>query len=270
MTSARAHSSSASATGSNPAAQDIGHPPLPHSVETRLITPYAEYLHVRELYDLQTDTGVEDGLRHPEELLFRTVHQSCELWLRLGGVEVERATRALSVDRLSLAQRLFARGIACVERVIDASAMLEAMPIDDYHRFRIHLVGASGLQSPGYAYLRQALQGAAAAMDADFDDERLHAVFTTDDEPIARVALTALMDLDAALDRFRGRHIDIAIRFLGAGTPGTGGTDGIPFLRRHLGERNVPRLWELSGRIAAAAGAGAEGYGSGIAPHTSS
>ena len=243
---------------------DPGHLPLPQHVHARLVTPYAEYLHVRELYDLQTDTNDPVGIRHPEELLFRTVHQSCELWLRLGSVEVGRANAALASSAYAQAQRLYTRAIACVDRVIDASAMLESMPVADYHAFRIYLVGASGLQSPGYVYLREQLMAAAAVVDAGFDTDVLYAVFSTETDIAARSALTAVMDLDAALDRFRARHIDIAIRFLGAGTPGTGGTDGIPFLRRHLGERNVPRLWELSGRIAAASGAGAEGYGSGI------
>lgn len=251
-------------------APDPGHLPLPHHVQARLVTPYAEYLHVRELYDLQTDTNDPVGIRHPEELLFRTVHQSCELWLRLGSVEVGRGNAALASGAYALAQRLYTRGIACVDRVIDASAMLESMPVADYHTFRVYLVGASGLQSPGYVYLRDQVVAAAAVIDAAYDTDALYTVFTTETDMAARAALTAVMDLDAALDRFRARHMDIAIRFLGAGTPGTGGTDGIPFLRRHLGERNVPRLWELSGRIAAASGAGAEGYGSGITPRASS
>src|SRR5690606_4459560 len=94
MTSDPTHPTPA-ATSETSAVDDRGYPPLPRAVQARLVTPYAEYLHVSELYDLQTETNDPAGIRNPEELLFRTVHQSCELWLRLGSIEVGRANAAL-------------------------------------------------------------------------------------------------------------------------------------------------------------------------------
>jgi tryptophan 2,3-dioxygenase len=50
---------------------------------------YERYLRTDELLALQKTA---EERTHPDELLFQTVHQSSELWLKLATSEVERAT----------------------------------------------------------------------------------------------------------------------------------------------------------------------------------
>ena len=63
---------------------------------------YERYLRTDELLSLQKPP--EDRV-HRDELLFQTVHQSSELWLKLALQEVEEATRLIDSDALAAAGR---------------------------------------------------------------------------------------------------------------------------------------------------------------------
>jgi len=201
-------------------------------------------------------------LHHPEEVLFRSVHMSSELWLRLAGYELERVLALLQTDSVVLAARLVRRAEQSVKLVIEATALLESMPAPDYHQFRIYFGEASGLQSPGYAYLRRTCRELGHKLDKLVgDDDALFDLYLHQRADPRYELCEALLDLDASLDRFRARHIQIARRFLGESISGTGGTAGIEYLRNNLGLQLFPRLWELRDRIARASGAVAAGYG---------
>jgi tryptophan 2,3-dioxygenase len=233
---------------------------LPDSIHGLLNTPYAEYLGLDQLFSIQNAESVSAELHHPEEVIFRSVHLSSELWLRLAGYEIERATAALAPENVFAGARLVRRSRMSLDRVIEATRMLETMPAADYHIFRVHLGTASGLQSPGYAYVRRECRTLATRLDDILDDDQLIALYTGQrDDPLYDFC-EGLLDLDATLDRFRTLHLQIAQRFLGETTQGTGG-QGIPYLRENLAQRLFPRLWALRGRIAEASGAAAYGYG---------
>jgi tryptophan 2,3-dioxygenase len=240
---------------------------LPKSIRSLLDTPYAQYLGLETVFDIQVSEGVPATLNHAEEVIFRTVHMSSELWLRLAGYEIERTRAAVEAGQVIAANRLATRARMSVERVMEATAMLQMMPAAEYHQFRTELGSASGLQSPGYAYLRRECRALAAAFDALVgDDDALFSLYMTGrDDPRYDFA-EALLDLDATLDRFRALHLQIAERFLGANTQGTGGSEGIPYLKRNVGHKLFPRLWELRERIATASGATAYGYGTPDSP----
>ncbi len=53
-----------------------------------------------------------------------------------------------------------------------------------------------------------------------------------------------LVDLEDALRQWRFRHVTTVERVIGA-KPGTGGTPGVPYLRRMLEVRLFPELWDL-------------------------
>ena len=234
---------------------------LPSTIHSLLNTPYADYLGVETLFDLQVSKGVAADLHHPEEVVFRTVHMSSELWLRLAGYEIERGRAALEAGALVLASRLFRRSRMSVERVIEATSMLEHMPAPHYHQFRVALGNASGLQSPGYAYVRRECRKLSDAFESLVGDEdTLFAIYTGALDDPRYDLCEALLSLDATLDRFRTLHVQIAERFLGQTTQGTGG-QGIGYLRGNLGHRAFPQLWTLRDRIARESGAMAYGYG---------
>jgi tryptophan 2,3-dioxygenase len=92
------------------------------------------------------------------------------------------------------------------------------------------------------------------------DDDALFVLYTSGRADLRYDLCEALLDLDATLDRFRTRHLQIAERFLGESTQGTGG-QGVGYLRQNLGSRLFPRLWKLRERIASDSGAVSYGYG---------
>ena len=231
-------------------------------INALLDSPYARYLDLETLFDIQIAERGSLPLHHPEEVLFRSVHLSSELWLRLAGHELERTRAAVDVGAILPASRLARRAAESVERVTENTGMLESMPAADYHVYRVHFGEASGLQSPGYAYVRQQCKELAGALDRLVgDDDALFALYTGPRDDPRYDLCQALLDLDATLDRFRSLHIQIARRFLGDMTAGTGGSQGVEYLRRNLGQQLFPRLWEVGDRIARAAGAVPYGYG---------
>ncbi|HUG14276.1 MAG TPA: tryptophan 2,3-dioxygenase family protein [Thermomicrobiales bacterium] len=234
---------------------------VPRGVRGLLETPYAEYLNLDAVFDIQVAEHGAEELHHPEEVLFRTVHLASELWLRFAGYDVERVRDALDADDLITALRLARRVTMSIARVTEATGMLDTLAAADYHVFRVHFGGASGLQSPGYAYLRRECRALTSRLDTIVgDDDALFALYTSGRGDLRYDLCEVLLDLDASLDRFRTRHLQIAERFLGEMTEGTGG-QGIGYLRQNIGSRLFPRLWALRGRIASDSGAIAYGYG---------
>ncbi len=66
---------------------------------------YERYLRTDELLALQK---TPDEWAHRDELLFQTVHQASELWLKHAWIEVEEATRLIEARELAAAIRLLA------------------------------------------------------------------------------------------------------------------------------------------------------------------
>ncbi len=79
--------------------EDFSEPILPG----KGASDYERYLRTDDLLALQK---TPDEQVHPDELLFQTVHQSSELWLKLGTSEVARATVHLRSGELAAALRL--------------------------------------------------------------------------------------------------------------------------------------------------------------------
>src|SRR2546427_10128251 len=67
---------------------------------------YERYLRTDDLLALQK---TPDEQVHPDELLFQTVHQSSELWLKLATSEVERETEHVRGGEIPAALRLLRR-----------------------------------------------------------------------------------------------------------------------------------------------------------------
>lgn len=230
-------------------------------IDSLLESPYARYLDLQTVFDIQVGDRGSHALHHPEEVLFRSVHLSSELWLRLAGYELERARACADVGAVHQAARLARRTVGAIERVIENTRMLESMAAADYHAYRTHLGDASGLQSPGYAYVRRQCRDMSQSLDRLVgDDEALFTLYTSGRDDPRYDLCQALLDLDATLDRFRALHLQIALRFLGELTAGTGG-QGVEYLRRNVGHQLFPRLWHVGDRIARSAGAATYGYG---------
>jgi len=78
--------------------EDFSEPILPG----KGASDYERYLRTDDLLALQKSP--EEQV-HPDELLFQTVHQSSELWLKLGTSEVARATDHLRTGQCAIGAR---------------------------------------------------------------------------------------------------------------------------------------------------------------------
>ena len=85
---------------------------------------YERYLRTDELLSLQKKP--EDRV-HRDELLFQTVHQTSELWLKFADSEVVEATRLVDADELLEAGRLMRRGLMCMQFVTRQLDMLDQL-----------------------------------------------------------------------------------------------------------------------------------------------
>ena len=104
--------------------EDFSKPVLPGAARS----DYERYLNTDELLALQK-TDAE--WVHRDELLFQTVHQSSELWLKLAWHEVEEATALADGDDLGGALRLLRRAGLCLQYVTTQLDMPRNLPRSD-------------------------------------------------------------------------------------------------------------------------------------------
>src|SRR5215217_1048172 len=73
---------------------------------------YERYLRTEDLLALQK---TPEEMSHRDELLFQTVHQSSELWLKLACFEVETAAQQVREHEIAAALRLLRRAGDCMK-----------------------------------------------------------------------------------------------------------------------------------------------------------
>src|SRR6187431_1587761 len=83
---------------------------------------YERYLRTDELLALQKSPAT---MVHRDELLFQTIHQTAELWLKLASFEIETATAQIDQDDAWSAVRLLRRATASLDLVSSGTLMLE-------------------------------------------------------------------------------------------------------------------------------------------------
>jgi tryptophan 2,3-dioxygenase len=106
---------------------------------------YGDYLQLDTLLAAQIPvTGEHD------ELLFITIHQVMELWLKLLNRELDTALDHVRADQLQPAFKCTARINRIQEQLIQAWTVLSTMTPSDYLRFRPSLGRSSGFQSWQY------------------------------------------------------------------------------------------------------------------------
>ena len=113
---------------------------------------YERYLRTDELLALQK-TAAE--WIHRDELLFQSVHQTSEIWLKLAWNEIEEAAQLVNAADLPAALRLLRRANDCLKLVTLALDMLEHMSPWEYTEVRKVLGHGSGFDSPGFKEIRR-------------------------------------------------------------------------------------------------------------------
>jgi tryptophan 2,3-dioxygenase len=205
---------------------------------------YERYLRTDALLALQKNA---DEWVHRDELLFQTVHQSSELWLKLAWNEVEEAGHLVAADEIQAANRLLRRAIHCLRLVTDALDMLEHMSPWEYTEVRKVLGHGSGFDSPGFRELRRVAKPLGDAFHAAREREGLSLieVYTEGREHEGLYTLAELMiELDERITVWRVRHFKVVQRTIGADVIGTQGTP-VEVMGRLIHHSFFPELWDV-------------------------
>jgi tryptophan 2,3-dioxygenase len=209
---------------------------------------YERYLRTDELLALQKTA--EERVHH-DELLFQTVHQSAELWLKLAGAEVDEAAALLERDEIAPALRLLRRGVLCIQYVTTQLEMLNHMDPWEYQQIRVVLGHGSGFDSPGFRRLPHATQRAWKAFDRQLHRAGLELTELyrrgREFEQLYQLA-ELLTEWDERIWVWRFRHYSIVARALGEETVGTQGTP-VQVLGKLIAQRQLPKLWETRSRL---------------------
>ena len=226
---------------------------------------YERYLRTDELLALQKTP--EERVHH-DELLFQTVHQSSELWLKLAVTEVDEAASALERDEIAPALRLLRRAVLCLQYITTQIEMLNQMDPWEYQQIRVVLGHGSGFDSPGFRRVPHVTQRVWKAFDrlrsgAGLELTDLYRRGREHEELYQLAEL--LTEWDERIWVWRFRHYSIVARALGEDTIGTQGTP-VQVLGKLISQRQLPKLWDTRSRLVelfdaerAAAGAGVSG-----------
>jgi tryptophan 2,3-dioxygenase len=205
---------------------------------------YERYLRTDALLALQK--GADEWV-HRDELLFQTVHQSSELWLKLAWNEVEEAGKLVSAGDIPAANRLLRRAVACLKIVTEALDMLEHMSPWEYTEVRKVLGHGSGFDSPGFREMRRVAKPLGEAFHAARERAGLSLieVYTRGREFDDLYNLAELLiELDERITVWRVRHFKVVQRTIGADVIGTQGTP-VEVMGRLIHNSFYPELWAV-------------------------
>jgi len=209
---------------------------------------YERYLRTDELLALQKTAG---EWVHRDELLFQSVHQTSEIWLKLAWNEVEEAARLVSEDDLHAALRLLRRANDCFKLVTLALDMLEHMSPWEYTEVRKVLGHGSGFDSPGFKEVRRVgkLLGDAFHAARERAGLSLVEVYTRGREHDDLYNLAEqLIELDERITVWRVRHFKVVQRVIGGDVVGTQGTP-VEIMGRLIHHSFYPELWDVRNEL---------------------
>ena len=244
---------------------------------TNSLLSYNKYLRVQDLINLQD--CLSDPAHH-DELLFITVHQAYELWFKQILHEIDAAIAFIEQDRLPAATRALKRVVEIEKLLLDQIHILESMTPINFLAFRDQLNPASGFQSMQFREIEfsSGLKDESIVREFEHDtfaSERLQArlaqptladvfyqilerrgfdishrsravleILTHFEERYEEYQLAeALMEHDEYFSLWRSHHIKMVERMVGA-KRGTGGSEGIGYLKTTLDKKFFPELWE--------------------------
>jgi tryptophan 2,3-dioxygenase len=231
------------------AIEDFSQPVLPGEGAS----DYERYLRTDELLALQKTP--EERI-HRDELLFQTVHQSSELWLKHACAEVATATECVRAGACDKAERLLRRAQLAAHFITDQLEMLEQLSPWEYQTIRRVLGHGSGFDSPGMREVRRvspplwdafvtALErtGLADAVELYRRGDEFEQLFQLAE---------ALTGWDEQITVWRIRHYKTVARIIGDEVVGTQGTP-VEVLGRLIHKNMYPELWSARNRLTALA-----------------
>ena len=209
---------------------------------------YARYMRTDALLALQKSP---EEMANRDELLFQTVHQTTELWLKHAAFEVEAATAHVAGGESARAVLLLRRACLALELITDTLRMLTHMSPADFQQVAAVLGNGSGLESPGWRAVRSTSAGLGTAFRESVaaDGRPLVEVYRGDPvDPLYQLA-EAVLAWDEAVNAWRVRHYGIEVRIRGAKAFGTGGNP-VEMLNKLIHRKFYPELWDVRDAIA--------------------
>ena len=211
---------------------------------------YERYLRTDALLALQKTA---DEWVHRDELLFQTVHQSSELWLKLAWSDVEAAVGHLGDGEIAPALRLLQRSCLCLVYATTQLDMLEQMSPWEYQEIRKVLGHGSGFDSPGWREVRRVTPMLGQAFHALREEAGLSLVDLyvqgREHELLYQLA-EHLMEWDERITMWRIRHYKVVARVIGDSVVGTQGTP-VEVLGRLIHHTFFPELWRARNDLTA-------------------
>lgn len=204
---------------------------------------YARYMRTDTLLSLQRD-GEE--VVHRDELLFQTVHQSTELWLKLACHEVREAGVQVEKGSYDTAARLLARASVSARLITGQLEMIRHLTPWSFQTIRTVLGHGSGFESPGWRSVQRVNRQLCEIFDRLVSDNGidLAELYRGDpDTPLYRLA-EAMIDWDDRIAVWRTQHYKIATRIIGHQVVGTKGAP-VDVLARLIGHKFFPELWRV-------------------------
>ena len=231
---------------------------------------YNKYLRVQDLINLQDCLS---SPAHHDELLFITVHQAYELWFKQILHELDAAIQFLEEDRVPAATRAINRIVAIEKLLVQQIHILETMTPISFLAFRDELNPASGFQSMQFREIEFSSGLKDKTILREFENDefararleaRLNGPSLSDcfHRLLQRRELTvlevlthfeqlyeeyqlaeALLEHDEYFSLWRSHHIKMVERMVGA-KRGTGGSEGIGYLKTTLDKKFFPEVWE--------------------------
>ncbi len=211
---------------------------------------YTRYMRTDTLLALQRSP---EEMLHRDELLFQSVHQTTELWLKFACFEVAGAIQAVAGEGdLEAAIELLARASLAMVQITGQLEMLRHISPSDFQVFRPALGNGSGLESPGWHSVRhesERLRASFMKLVADRNLDLLSIYRGKQSASLYRLA-EAMVEWDERVSLWRARHYKVAVRTIGHGSVGTKGMP-VDHLARLLNQKFFPELWTVRADLSA-------------------
>ncbi len=222
---------------------------------------YLDYLRIPQLLDQQRLKS--DPAEH-DEMLFIIIHQTYELWFKQLLHETDLLQRELEAGSTWGAVRTLRRMLTIWKTLVGQIDILETMTPVQFLSFRGFLDNSSGFQSTQFRDIETVLgiRGDAErtvwtsflsylerrghALEAGREEDGLIEVMRAAAEE--SVVCELLVDLDEGLQEWRYRHVKMVERTIGT-KKGTGGSDGVEYLKRTLFRPVFPLLWGIRSQL---------------------
>jgi tryptophan 2,3-dioxygenase len=211
-------------------------------------TEYERYLRVPELLELQKPP---DARTHPDELLFQTVHQVEELWMKVIVHDLGEAVVQLDQDAVAPAHAAIDRAVRLEEMAESQLRLFETMLPSSYLVIRAGLGQGSGLDSPGFNRINEVAPRVYDASARSLERQGVDLLSIYQDpasRPDLLAVAEAMVSFDAHMQRFKREHIMVVCRIIGIGTASLRGNP-IEMLERSAKLTYFPMLWAVRDRM---------------------